>query len=283
MPRHRLAPDLDMPPSASSARPIRRRGDVDPVTRSVLNLQRLAGNRAVAAAMGDARTNSGGVRARVAQLLMAQRQKGGGSTAKAKAVKKPPIPPQWLQDAQAIVNDMAKTDKLMGHVVLKKYSDVNKTLQKAGFGAWTNSATEIFVRDPFSPGANRKDKSVLAQAEMIIRFELQHEANHVHQFAQAGGPPTTWQKMLEYEQEAYTNDLTFLQGPGKSIITDVDLHASITSQITNNLAEVNGLLNGIAKLPKKTNLERHLWAEMKKLKLIPGGSKLDPTALYKQP
>lgn len=255
------------------ARPVTRRDDPgghgdrndrgDPVARSVLDLQRRAGNRAVANA------------------ITAQRQKGGGGGKK--AVKQPPPPPKWLQDAQAIVNDMAKTDKLLGHVVLRKYSDLNKTLRSFEYGAWTNSATEIFIKDPFPADVDRTDKTVQAQAEMFVRFELQHEANHVHQFAQAGGPPKTWQRMLEFEREAYTNDLKFLRGPGKQVISDADVLASIAEQVQTNLKDVNALLDGIAKLKKGQNVERHLWTEMKKRKLIPSGSDLDPTKLYKQP
>ena len=284
MPRRRVITDPQSVVEVAVAPAQRRRGDLEPVARSVLRLQRQVGNQAVVSALRDGKSLPRDARAREAaltSLLIAQRQPAGKG--KSKPATNPPPPPKWLQDAQAIVDDMAKTDKLLGHVVLKKYSDLNKTLRNFDFGAWTNSQTEIFIKEAVPAGANRKDKKVQAQAEMFIRYELQHEANHIHQFAQAGGPPKTWQRMLEFEQEAYTNDLKFLSGPGKQVITDKDVLTSITSQAQKNLKDITGLLDGIAKLPPKTDIEKHLWTEMKKLELIPSGSALDPTELYKQP
>jgi hypothetical protein len=270
MPRHSWPGELEplasieraLPARRQEPGPDRRNRDIDPMSRRVLDLQRKAGNRAVTA------------------LMVAQRQPKKQAPPKKQP---PPPPPQWLQDAQAIVAEMAKTDKLMGHVVLRKYTDANKTLQGAEFGAWTNSATAIYLRDPLDAHADRTNKDVQAQAEAIMRFELQHEANHIHQFATAGGPPKTWKKMLEFEKDAYTSDIAFLKGAGKNLFSDPDVLADVTGQVQKNLADVTGLLDGIPKLPAKTNVEQHLLKEMKKLKLIPPGAELDPTKLYKQP
>lgn len=232
----------------------RRARHVPPLDAEVLSLQARAGNHAVVAAL--------------------QRDTP-------KQAPKPP--PQWLQDAESILADMAKTDKLLGSTKLRNYSELNATLRKFEYGAWTESAQEIFVKDPFPKGSNRKDKATQRLVAMYVRYELTHEAVHVHQFDRDGGPPTTWRRMLEYEKEAYESDVKWLSGPGKQVVTDPDAMQSITSQVNKNLKDVTGLLDGIAKLPPKTDVEKHLHKEMIRLKLIPSKSGLNPQDLYKQP
>jgi len=126
MSRRRTIAELESIAEAGPGGSVRRRDDLDPVSLSVLNLQRTAGNRAVATAVSDPRTVAGVARERIAQLLVAQRQPGSGQ--KGKQAKQPPPPPSWIKDAQAIIDDMAKSDKLLGHVVIKNYADTNKVL-----------------------------------------------------------------------------------------------------------------------------------------------------------
>jgi hypothetical protein len=119
--------------------------------------------------------------------------------------------------------------------------------------------------------------------EQYVRFILRHEGEHISQFARDGGPPKTWQQMLKYEQEAYAKDVKWLDGPGKSILSNADVMADVKKQVTKNLKDVTDMLDGIAKLAPKTNVEKHLHKEMIRRKLIPSKSGLNPQDLYVQP
>ncbi|TDD63830.1 hypothetical protein E1262_29880 [Jiangella aurantiaca] len=64
---------------------------------------------------------------------------------------------------------------------------------KAGFTAWTNSPTAVYV----APGAN--------EFPQVLAATLYHEALHVRQFMKAGGkPPADHATMMQYEIAAYT-------------------------------------------------------------------------------
>ena len=168
VPVHRSAPDHD----------------------EVLGLQRSAGNAAVVAALKGAP---------VAGLLPAvQRQP------KAKQAKQTP---QFVKDAQAELASLFPKDKLMGKVSIKDYGDLNKVLTTSTtFMAWTQSSTEIFVRDTSGLG----DPDSNDRPKQLLRYILKHEAVHVGQFAKAKGPPATWEQMLRFEQEGYKS--TTLRG-----------------------------------------------------------------------
>jgi hypothetical protein len=178
---------------------------------------------------------------------------------------------------------MAKLDPHLGNVTIKNFVDLNAALKSSGFAGWTQSGTEIYLKNPYPKGASRGDPDTRDIVEQYVRFVLRHEGEHVGQFARDGGPPKTWQRMLEYEQEAYTKDLKWLDGPGKSVVTNTDVLKDVKKQVTKNLKDVTGLLDGIAKLPAKSNVEQHLHKEMIRLKLIPSKSGLNPQDLYVQP
>lgn len=66
--------------------------------------------------------------------------------------------------------------------------------------AWTNAATDVYLADP-GPHVDGEPFDEAAWWRTI----LYHEAVHVRQFANAGGPPDTYTRMMAYEIEAYEN------------------------------------------------------------------------------
>lgn len=195
--------------------------------------------------------------------------------------RQPQKPPKWVSDAQAELGTMFPQDKLLGNVVIKDYADLNATLQTAPFAAWTQSKTEIFVRD-LSSQADPKNPKTAAWPALTLRYVLRHEAEHVRQFDQRGGPPSTWLAMLELEREAYTNDLAWLGGAeGKRLVPDAKLRENLRKGVQKNLSDIKGLISSTAKL-KGQPREAKLRAGMIGKDLIPSGAPADPQALYQQ-
>lgn len=245
--------------------------DLPPVTASLFSLQRSAGNRAVSAAL---RSRDAGAR----RPIVAQRDK---PTKKRKP--QAPKPPAWLKDAQGILAEMAKSEPHLGNVTLRNFVDLNAALKSSEYAAWTQSGTEIYLKNPYPKGTSRGDADTRNMIEQYVRYVLRHEGEHVSQFARDGGPPKSWRQMLEYEQDAYAKDVKWLDGPGTSILTDADVLKDVKKQVTKNLKDVTDLLDGIARLPPKSDVERHLHKEMVRLKLIPYKAGLNPQDLYVQP
>ncbi len=228
-------------------RPIRRdahgSSSVGPVAKRILALQATAGNAAVAS---------------VVQRAPKKKQ------------------PAWVGAAQATLGKMFPKDPLLGKVVIKNYGDLNATLQKMGFAAWTNSRTEIFIKDPALFATNP------ALAAAVLQYILQHEANHVRQFAKAKGPPKDWETMAAYEIEAYTNDIAWLAGAGASVVTDPTQNKELLDEAKKNLKDVQDTINGAGTLTGKAR-NKYFFTEMKNKNLIPANSPAKPGALYKNP
>jgi hypothetical protein len=242
-----------------------------PLRTLAFGLQAHAGNAAVTASVGG---HAGGGPAA-----------GGHAATDGRAspfVQRQPKPkpkaedqPAWITAAQADLRQLFPDDKLMGHVIIKDYSKLNDTLKEEDYGAWTQSKTEIFLRDPASKGLPAS----------VVKYELHHEAVHVRQFARDGGPPKTWQKMLEYEQEAYKSDTVWLAGSdAKKLIPEEDLLKQLQDGAAENLGKVNTLLDDTKKLSGKKR-EDELFKRMRSrdVDMIPEQAKADPTLLYKQP
>lgn len=84
-------------------------------------------------------------------------------------------------------------------------------LRSFDIGAWTNSQSEIYVQQPPS------DKRDGAKKERAYwRAVLYHEALHVEQFADNGGPPDTYTKMMDHEVEAYGDTSRWLRDTKQS-------------------------------------------------------------------
>jgi hypothetical protein len=231
-----------------------------PSAATLLSLQRTAGNAAV--------------------VTLQRQPKPGKKPGKKPGQKKPP--PAWVTAGQAELGQLFPNDKLMSNVVIKDYADLNKTLQGAPFAAWTQSMTEIYVRD-LSGFADPKKPATKLWPQMAMRYVLHHEAEHIRQFAGGTGPPRTWQEMLQYEQTAYTNDLAWLASPaGQQAVSDPVLNGQFLKEARKNLADVTGLLDGTKNLTGKKR-EDALFKGMKKARLIPARTKRDPTLLYRQP
>jgi hypothetical protein len=242
--------------------------DAEPggLARSVLGLQRVAGNAAVVAALAGTSV-----------------QRAPDPTKdKPKQAPKPKAQPQWARDAEAKLKQLFKDDPLIAKVVIKDYAGANQELQTVDYGAWTQSQTEIYVRDPSIDKATkqRRPKNIAA---MVLTYVLKHEAVHVRQFAGAGGPPATWHKMLEYELAAYASDKAWLAtDEGPKVITDQGTLDQFEEAADKYVIKIGALLEE-AKTFKATEREAKLHEKMKAANLIPAGASLDPRDLYKQP
>jgi hypothetical protein len=106
-------------------------------------------------------------------------------------------------------------DPLIQKVIIRDLATISPQSiadPKQDFGAWTKSASEIFVRD-LAP--KRYPPAVL---RTIIAVNARHEGCHVHQFAATGGPPKTYEQMMQFEIEAYEDIVSWLaSAEGKGI------------------------------------------------------------------
>ncbi len=225
----------------------------------MLSLQRTAGNAAVSRAIR-------GPAGPAATPAVLQRQP---------KTKKP----KWITDAQAELAKLFPNDPLMKNVVIKDYAGLNKTLQTIHYGAWTQSKTEIYLRNP--AGTSKKAPPIAQQA-MFVQYVLHHEAVHIGQFDKAGGPPQTWQQMLEFERDAYSADRVWLAGAGAQLITDPDVLDLVDESSDKNLIKCQSLLDSTKGLSGKAR-EAALFKGMIGKDLIPAKSDPDPLKLYRQP
>jgi hypothetical protein len=235
---------------------------LEPLAHAVLTLQRTAGNAAVATVLG-------GRGAVDATRAIVQRQPKG----------KQPRQPQWVKDAQAVFTKEFPTLK---GVVIKNFADLNKTLQQSHFAGWTQSKTEIYIKDPSKPADPKEPAPSKAQQAMFVRYILEHEAEHVRQFINPGGPPTKWEQMLLFEKAAYEKDRLWLKGAGANIITDEGVFDTIEEAADKNVMDITAMLDA-AKTLTGAAREKALYQAMMSKKLIPAGADPDPAKLYKQP
>ena len=206
-------------------------------------------------------------------MLDLQASVGNAAVARAITVQRDK-PPAWIEDAQKELKSLFPKEKLMQGVVVKDYEGLNETLQNMGYGAWTQSKTEIYLRDPMSlQGVDEKNK------RSMTRYILQHEANHIRQFATAKGPPKTWAAMLKYEIQAYTNDKKWLAANGKAEIPDAKLREMLIKATEDSLTEALAIKKEAV---GKKDAEAFLYNKMKTGKLIPDDAAKDPLELYKQ-
>jgi hypothetical protein len=238
-------------PARSAATAAPADAAMTPVQRRVLSLQRSAGNAAVVQAI----RRSVGARRRPT----VQRDKA----------------PAWVGNLQKEFKSLFPKEKLMQRVVIKDYSKLNQKLQGAPYGAWTQSATEIFVRDPANlPGGGTSSE------KGVMHYVLQHEANHIRQFSTSKGPPKTWAKMLDFEIQAYTNDKKWLAANAATEIPDKDVRDQIIKGVDDSLQEALRLKKEAA---REKQPDTFLWNELKAAELIPQDADKDPLQLYKQP
>jgi hypothetical protein len=71
------------------------------------------------------------------------------------------------------------------------------------YGAWTDSATKILVKDPAEPPLTPDD------VDDLLTVTAFHEAVHLRDFAKTGRP-TTYAQMMRYECKAYESTGTWL-------------------------------------------------------------------------
>jgi hypothetical protein len=259
------------PPSGADAA---ARTPLDMTTATVLDLQQTAGNAAVAAAIGPAVQR---------QPKPPEKKPAEKKPEEKKAEKKAPEKPQpqWVKDAQARLAQLFPKDPTIGKVVIRDYAGANKELQTIDYGAWTESATEIYLRDPSTVPLTKQKRSKNVAA-MVLTYVLKHEAVHVRQFTKDGKPPPTWQRMLEYEKEAYESDRAWLRTKeGESLVPEEAVRDDLDEAADRLVIKIDGLLSATKDLQGKAR-EDKLYEDMKGAGLIPSGAKREPEELYKQ-
>lgn len=93
-------------------------------------------------------------------------------------------------------------------------SHANSREFKEIYGAWTNSAGEVFINlDGMRQAMATDDVDALKEARATAIFIVQHEEEHIQQFTAGGGRPATFQQMAGHEFKAYGDDLAFLAKP----------------------------------------------------------------------
>lgn len=231
------------------------RGTPGGVERSLLDLQRTAGNRAVVAAL---------------RQLVVQRQP-----------KRKQARPKWADEAKKSLEGLFPKDALIKGVAIEDYRRINDKLKDFDYSAWTNSEKVIYVKDTsgLADPDNPATKDWPRQALLMI---LHHEAQHVRQFHRDGAAPRKWETMLRYEMEAYQNDVDWLNGDGAKVVTDNDLRKQLIESSSSQLTIVKDLLAESAKVKDKDR-EAKLRERMIATKMIPPGAPKDPQDLYKQP
>lgn len=87
------------------------------------------------------------------------------------------------------------------------------------YAAWTNSAQHVYVNIPYFVSACRDLESLGHDPEVALNMvraqfvnAIRHEEHHVQQFSANGNkPPDSFQDMVDFESEAYSKDVTWLQ------------------------------------------------------------------------
>ena len=93
--------------------------------------------------------------------------------------------------ARALWVKLFGPDNVLNKVTILDLANVpSQAVRAEGYGAWTNSATRVYI----APIANRDS--------ITLETTLRHEATHVQQFAR-DGKPDSYVKMITYEHEAY--------------------------------------------------------------------------------
>ncbi|MFI5893992.1 S8 family serine peptidase [Actinoplanes sp. NPDC051513] len=99
--------------------------------------------------------------------------------------------PPHLVEARRLWAKIYGRDAALSKVELRDITDApSGAVRTAGFDAWTNAATRIYV----APGA--------ADDPLKLEVVLRHEAVHARQFHKSGRPKT-YTRMMRYEREAY--------------------------------------------------------------------------------
>lgn len=133
----------------------------------------------------------------------------GASSAAAVAVTGIVVAQAGVTKAAPLTNS-EKLQKVWGasmkDVSIKPYADItwHKPLADMAFGAWTNSAKAIYMRDHTAFGFTDAFHFVV----------LYHEGWHVKQFLKHGGYPKSYQQMMEFEVEAYGESAKWLSKNG---------------------------------------------------------------------
>jgi hypothetical protein len=121
--------------------------------------------------------------------------------------------------ALAIIRaDSQRAGVVQGAVLLPmRLHDNHADFEAVGYAAWTNSAQHVYVNIPLfidtykdlvAQGSTPDDAIAMVRA-MTVHM-VRHEEEHVQQFTNNGQPPPTFAAMVDAEEQAYGNDVTWL-------------------------------------------------------------------------
>jgi hypothetical protein len=260
----------------------RRRGSSlgDPVVQRMLRLQAAAGNLAVAGLLD----RTGSVTRGRHPAVQRQPPKGAAGS------------PAHVAEAQNALATLFPGSKLMGHVTISSFDSLGDLIGSP-FAAWTESASTIYVedpartfgraaaeeKDPASRAALRAMGASKAARTALLIYEVHHEAAHVVQFERDKHPPATWQRMMELEIDAYSQDEAWLGGTeARRLIPDADLRDMFKNSAITNRQAIEGKLAAVRAMKGASQAEREADARgwMVTNKLIFAGSPATPGPLY---
>jgi hypothetical protein len=97
--------------------------------------------------------------------------------------------------------------------------DNHAEFEAVDLAAWTNSSQHVYVNIPWfvdqyssAVAAGSTPEDALRQARAIAVYVMRHEEHHVNQFAGNGDqPPASFADMIGFEEQAYGQDVTWLQ------------------------------------------------------------------------
>ena len=139
------------------------------------------------------------------QPAVFQQADGGGGGAS-------PLPATVQEFEDILKKTLFPKDPLIQKVNIADFTQLYlPSLATVNFGAWTRSATQIFVLD-LDGAADPITGKALTNTEIttINAINARHEANHVRQFAKNGGHPKTYAQMMAFEIEACNDTASWL-------------------------------------------------------------------------
>jgi len=161
-----------------------------------------------------------------------------------KADPKPPVKADPIEQVKSDVT-LAKV-KLDGLNLINMKRHRNGAAFESKFDAWTNSSTDIYVN--VQPLLNtKKNPNDYNNARAGLVVAVIHEIVHVIQFKNNKRHPKTFQQMIEFESDAYSKSVAWMDDPNNyTYLTD-------TKKIGATTDSVDGMRDSLAK--EKTAFE----------------------------
>jgi hypothetical protein len=177
--------------------------------------------------------------------------------------------------ALAIIRaDSQRAGVAQGAVLLPmRMHDNHADFEAVGYAAWTNSAQHIYVniplfidnyREQVANGSTPDDAIGVVRAMTVLM--VRHEEEHVQQFTSSGQPPAKFSDMVDFEEQAYANDVTWLGSASVQsfMLNDLGVDQSFIDDLKSGAQANKNIMTGL-----KTNPPADLRLKMKAEGMIP--------------